>query len=92
MIDAPPPRSEPSPTHHAGRDPPLDHRGAERARVVVDEALVHDRGARGQVRAEPDPVGVGDPDAGRQHVVDHPRELVDAEHRRPARAAAAGRA
>ena len=64
----------------AGRDPALDHRRAERAGVVVDEALVHDRGALGQVGAEPDPVGVGDPDAGRDHVVDHPGELVHAVH------------
>ena len=49
----------------AGRDAALDHRGAEGAGVEVDEALVHDRGAGGQVRAEADPVGVGDPDAGR---------------------------
>ena len=66
--------------HHAGGDPALDHRGAERAGVVVDEALVHHRGAGGQVGAQPDPVGVGDPYAGRQHVVDHPRELVHPEH------------
>ena len=81
MIEAPPPTSEPSPTTTPARDPALDHRGAERAGVVVHEALVHDGGALGQVGAEPDPVGVGDPDAGRQHVVDHPRELVDAEDR-----------
>ena len=77
MIDAPPPMSEPSPTTTPGRDPALHHGGAERAGVEVDEALVHDRGAGGEVRAEPDPVGVGDPDAGRHHVVDHPGELVD---------------
>ena len=64
--------------HDARRDPALDHRGAERAGVVVHEALVHHRRALGQVRAQAHPVGVGDPDAGRQHVVDHPRELVDA--------------
>ena len=78
---------------HPGADPALDHRGAERPGVVVDEALVHHRGALGEVRAEPDPVGVGDPHPGGQHVVGHPRELVDAEHadRAPApRAAAAG--
>ncbi len=79
---------------HAGRDPALDHGRAERAGVVVDEALVHDRGALGQVRAQPDPVGVGDPHPGRQHVVDHPGELVHAVHGRPGRggAAAAGSA
>ena len=47
--------------HHALHDAALDHRGAERARVEVDEALVHDRRAAGQVGAEPDPVGVRDP-------------------------------
>ena len=78
MIEALPPTSEPSPTVDAGADAALDHRGAERAGVVVDEALVHDRRALGEVRAEPDAVGVGDPHAGRDDVVDHPRELVDA--------------
>ena len=81
MIDAPPPTSEPSPTTTPGRDPALDHRGAERAGVEVDEALVHDggarrrgarRGGRGRRRRCARPVGT--------HVVDHPRELVDAEH------------
>ena len=38
----------------------------------------------GEVGAEADPVGVGDAHAGRDDVVDHPRELVDAEHGRPA--------
>ena len=67
-------------THDDARaDPALDHGGAQRAGVEVDEALVHDRGALGQVRTQPDPVGVGDPDAGGQDVVDHPRELVHAE-------------
>ena len=76
----------------AGADAALDHRRAERAGVVVDEALVHDRRAGREVRAEAHPVGVGDAHAGRQHVVDHPRELVDAEdlHRAAACAAAAG--
>ena len=78
MIDAPPPTSEPSSDHHARRDPALHHRGAQRAGVEVDEALVHDRRARGQVRAQSHPVGVGDAHAGGHHVVDHPRELVDA--------------
>ena len=63
MIEAPPPTSEPSPTTTPWHDPPLDHRGAQRAGVEVHEALVHDRGAGGQVGAEPDPVGVGDPHA-----------------------------
>ena len=66
--------------HDAGRDAPLDHRRAERAGVVVDEALVHDRGALGEVRAEPHAVGVGDAHAARHDVVDHARELVDAVH------------
>ena len=48
----------------AGRDAALDHRGAERAGVEVDEALVHDGGALGEVGAEAHPVGVGDADAG----------------------------
>ena len=76
----------------AGRDPALDHRRAERAGVVVDEALVHDGGARrpGGRRGAP----------GRRRrsgrrsadVVDHPRELVDAEdlHRPVGAAAQAG--
>ena len=71
MIEALPPTSEPSPTADAGADAALDHRGAERAGVVVDEALVHHRRALGEVRAEPDAVGVGDPHAGRDDVVDH---------------------
>ena len=66
--------------HHPRRDASLDHRGAERPGVEVDEALVHHGGALGQVRAEAHAVGVGDPHAGRQHVVGHPRELVDAVH------------
>ena len=64
-----------------GRDAPLDHRGAQRAGVEVDEALVHHRGAAGQVRAQPHPVGVGDAHPGRHDVVGHPRELVDPVHR-----------
>ena len=50
---------------HARRDPALDHRGAERAGVEVDEALVHHGRAVGEVRAEPHAVGVGDADARR---------------------------
>ena len=78
MIEALPPTSEPSPTVTPGADAALDHRGAERAGVVVDEALVHDGRALGEVGAEADAVGVGDPHARRDDVVDHPRELVDA--------------
>lgn len=58
-------------------DPALDHGGAERARVEVDEALVHDGGPGGEVRAEPDAVGVGDAYALGGDVVRHPGELVD---------------
>ena len=67
--------------HDAGRDAALDHRGPERAGVEVDEALVHDRRALGEVRAEAHAVGVGDAHAGGHDVVDHARELVDAVHR-----------
>ena len=68
-------------------DPALDHGRAQRAGVEVAEALVHDRGAAGQVGAEPHPVGVGDPHAGRHDVVGHPGELVDPEHLHRARLA-----
>ena len=64
MIEAPPPMSLSGADDDAGADPALDHRRAERAGVEVDEALVHDRGALGQVRAEPHPVAVGDAHAG----------------------------
>ena len=63
--------------HDAGRDAALDHRGAERAGVEVDEALVHHRRALGEVGAEPHAVGVGDPHARRDDVVRHARELVE---------------
>ena len=79
MIEAPPPMSLSGADDDAGADPALDHRRAEGAGVVVDEALVHDRRALGEVGAQPHPVGVGDADAGGDDVVDHPRELVDAE-------------
>ena len=64
---------------HAGADPALDHRVPERAGVEVDEALVHDRRAVGQVGAEAHAVGVGDPHPRRDDVVGHARELVDRE-------------
>ena len=64
--------------HDARRDAALHHRRAQCAGVEVDEALVHDGGAGRQVGAQPHPVGVGDAHPGGQHVVDHPRELVDA--------------
>ena len=83
MIEAPPPTSESASTTTLRGDPALDHRGPERPGVVVDEPLVHDGRALGQVGAEPDPVGVADADAGGQHVVDHPRELVHAVHGHP---------
>ena len=78
--------------HDAGADPALHHRGAQRAGVVVDEALVHHGGAGREVGAEADPVGVGHAYAGRQHVVGHPGELVHAEdlHRTAGRAGPAG--
>ena len=66
--------------HDALHDPALDHRGAQRAGVEVDEALVHHGRAGGQVGAEAHPVGVGDPHPGGHDVVGHPRELVDAVH------------
>ena len=65
---------------HAAADATLDHRRAERAGVEVAEALVHHGGAGGEVGTEADPRGVGDAHAGRDHVVGHPRELVDAVH------------
>src|SRR5690606_10326501 len=66
--------------HDARGDAALDHRGAERARVEVDEALVHHGRAGGEVRAEAHAVGVGDADARGDDVVDHARELVHAVH------------
>ena len=61
---------------------------AERAGVEVAEALVHHRGAGGEVGAEAHAVGVGDAHAGRHDVVGHPRELVEAVHRQEPPAAA----
>ena len=87
MIEAPPPMSEPSPTTTPALDPALDHRGAERAGVVVDEALVHDRRALARCAPSRTRSRVGDPHARGQHVVDHPGELVDAQDlHRPAAA------
>ena len=79
MIEAPPPMSLSAPTTTPALIRPSTIDGPERAGVEVDEALVHDRRALGQVGAQPHPVAVGDPDAGGDDVVDHPRELVDAE-------------
>ena len=64
------------------RDAALDHRRAERARVEVHEALVHDGGAGGEVGAEAHARGVGDPHPVGHDVVEQPRELVDARHAR----------
>jgi hypothetical protein len=44
----------------AGGDASLHHRGAERARVEVHEALVHDDRAGGEVCTEANPARVGD--------------------------------
>ncbi len=77
MMDAPPPTSEPSPTTTPAEMRPSTIDGAQRAGVEVDETLVHDGRAGGQVGAEPDPVGVADAHPAREHVVDHPGELVD---------------
>ena len=81
MMEAPPPTSVPSPITTPAEMRPSTIEAPERAGVEVDEALVHDRRALGQMRAQPDAVGVGDAHAGRHHVVDHARELVDAVHR-----------
>ena len=56
------------------------HPFLEQLRRRLDE-VVHHRRALGEVGAEADPVGVGDPDPGRDDVVDHPGELVDPEDR-----------
>ena len=48
--------------------------------LKLHEPLVHDRGAAGEVRTQPHPVGIRDAHAARHDVVGHPRELVDAEH------------
>ena len=66
------------PDHDSRGDAALDHRGAEGAGVVVDEALVHDGRTGREVGAQAHPVAVGDAHPRRHHVVDHPRELVDA--------------
>ncbi|MPN03441.1 hypothetical protein SDC9_150671 [bioreactor metagenome] len=41
---------------------------------------MHDRGAFGQVRAQPHPGGIGNPHSGGDDIVEHPRELVQREH------------
>src|SRR5699024_10393460 len=62
----------------SGGDAALDHRVAERSRVVVDEAFVHDGSAFGEVSTQAYPIGIADAHPCRDHVVGHPRELVDA--------------
>src|SRR5207247_7638084 len=71
------------PDDDPGRDATLHHGRSEGTRVEVDETLVHHGRADRQVRAEADPVGVGDPYAGRHHVVEHAGELVHAVHDEP---------
>ncbi len=73
--------SEPSPTSTPCTIRPSTIEVPTRAGVEVDEALVHHGRAGGQVRAEPHPVGVGDPHTGGHHVVGHPGELVHPVHR-----------
>ena len=53
---------------------------AERAGVEVHEAGMHDGGAFGKVGTQTHAVGVADTHAGRHHIVDHARELVDRQH------------
>ena len=77
IVDAPPPMSEPSPTTTPAEIRPSIIDAPSVPGVVVDEALVHHRRALGEVGAEPDAVGVGDPHAARGDVVRHARELVD---------------
>ena len=66
--------------HHPGADAALDHGSSERAGVEVAEALMHDRGALAEMRAEAHAVGVGDAHAARHDIVGHARELVDGVH------------
>jgi hypothetical protein len=56
------------------------HGNAERAGVEVHEAGMHDGGAFGKVGTQTHAVGVADTHAGRHHIVDHARELVDRQH------------
>jgi hypothetical protein len=65
---------------HALADAAFDHRRPQRAGVEVDEALVHHRGASGEVGTEPDPIGVRDANTVGHDVVGHSRELVHAQH------------
>ena len=61
-------------------DAPLHHGRAECSCVEVDEALVHDDGPVRNVGSESHAVGIGDPHAAGDHVIDHAREPVHAEH------------
>ena len=87
MIEAPPPTSEPSPTTTPCTIRPSTIDVPSVPALKLHEALVHHRGAAGQVGAEAHPVGVGDAHAGRHDVVGHPGELVDPEHLHRARLA-----
>ena len=49
-----------APNHHTRRDPALNHRGAKRAGIEVDEALMHHR-RLGEMGAQPHSIGVTDP-------------------------------
>ena len=52
--------SLPAPTTMPCADAALDHAGAERAGVVVAEALVHHHRAFGEMGAQPHAAGIGD--------------------------------
>src|SRR3954462_15073805 len=93
MIDAPPPTSDPSPTTTPAeirpstmdvpRVPALKFTKPS-CMTVGPAARCAPRRPRGRLRAEAPPVGVGYPHPGRQHVVGHPRELVNPVDRDPA--------
>lgn len=80
MMEAPPPMSVPSPTVTPAEMRPSTMEAPSVAGVEVDEALVHDGRALGQVGAEADAVGVTDAHAGRYDVVDHAGELIHGEN------------
>ncbi len=79
-MDAPPPMSEPLPTTTPWETTAFHHGNAERASVKVHEAGMHDGGTFGKVGAQTHAVGIADTHAGRHHIVDHARELVDRQH------------
>ena len=66
--------------HNALGDSAFHHGNAERASVKVHEAGMHDGGTFGKVGAQTHAVGIADTHAGRHHIVDHARELVDRQH------------